>query len=114
MKTKKYPAVKKTTSRAPRKAEAPQVPVIDYPCEGDAIYSGHYAVRISMAGADAVEVSLDGGAWQACRDAAGYFWFDWQTEAAGPHRLVARSRTGKGRWRNSEHRSCVVAEPISG
>lgn len=114
MKIKKTPAVRKSATRARRAEDAPRAPVIDYPCEGDTIYSGHYAVRVSMDGADAVELALDGGEWQPCRSAAGYYWFDWQTEIPGPHRLMARSRTGKGRWRNSDSRSCLVAAPTAG
>lgn len=114
MKSKKEPAARKTSARAPKISETPRAPAIDYPGEGDMIYSTHYAVRISLDAADAVEISIDNGAWQACRNAAGYYWFDWQPDSEGIHRLEVRARVGKGRWRRTDVRSCQSASPQQG
>lgn len=67
---------------------------IDFPQVGELVYSGHYAVRISAPECGGVELSLDGGRWQECRNEAGYWWFDLQGLSAGAHNIAARISGG--------------------
>lgn len=90
-------------------AASPKLSVsVDYPQEGERVLPGHYAVRITAAGAEAVEVRLDGTDWLACRESLGHFWYDWAPQKPGPVTLAARARRGKGRWAASPERSCFV------
>jgi hypothetical protein len=88
VKTKKTakPSVKKSVSKKdakttlPRKAKltAKKAVYIDYPQANATVYCGHYCFRLgSVPAADWVKVSVNGGAWQDCRNANGYWWFDW-------------------------------------
>lgn len=63
---------------------------IDYPGNKKAVSGAHYAVRISAAPCDKVEVSIDSGPWATCDNSAGYWWFHLRGLAAGEHRLAAR------------------------
>lgn len=82
---------------------------IDFPQEGDVVRPGHYAVRVGAAGAGQAQVRVASGEWFDCREAAGYFWYDWTPAPQdGPIRLAARARIGKGRWAAAIERACVV------
>ncbi|MBI5203271.1 MAG: hypothetical protein HY925_16895 [Elusimicrobia bacterium] len=68
---------------------------VDFPAEGEVAAPGGYTLRISAAPeTEDVEVSLDGGDWVCCREALGYWWFDWTDYKPGEHTLVALSRLG--------------------
>ena len=69
---------------------------IDYPQEGEVVGSGHYTVRISAVDVLDVEVSIDEGPWQACRESAGYWWFDWSGYDSGPHEMMVRGIDSEG------------------
>jgi hypothetical protein len=102
---------------SPKAAALPRVSTpleaaVDYPQEGEFLQAGHYAVRVSAPGATEAQISIDEGPWQACRESSGFFWFDWDPEATGGHRIAAQARVGKGRWVKAEPRSCVVEESI--
>lgn len=92
-----------------KKAAAPPL-LIDFPREGEQVRPGHYTVRIAADGAKRVELSISGGEWQACRSSVGYFWYDWRPQAPGRQELVARARSGRGRARKSDVRSCRIIE----
>lgn len=99
------PAARKTARSAPApKLEA----VIDYPAEGELVRPGHYAIRVTAEGADAVEIRLDGTDWLACRESVGFFWHDWAPQKPGPVVVSARVRRGKGRWVAAPERTCLV------
>src|SRR5687767_4778316 len=66
------------------------VETIDFPSEGEVVFSPHYTVRVKAAGARSVEISVDGGQWQACRNADNYWWYDWTGYGSGAHVLSAR------------------------
>ncbi len=113
--TKKTSASKSAVAAlsAPRKtaarAAAPKLSaVIDFPSEGELVRPGHYAIRVTATGADAVEVRLDGTDWLPCREAVGFFWHDWAPQKPGPVVVSARARRAKGRWARSVDRSCFV------
>ncbi|MDD2803976.1 MAG: hypothetical protein PHV33_00345 [Elusimicrobiales bacterium] len=63
---------------------------IDYPKTNEVISGEHYAVRISTAPCDKVELSIDGGAWANCANSSGFWWFHLSGLAVGTHRLAAR------------------------
>ena len=64
--------------------------VIDYPKAGEAVWSGHYAARISAPASAVVEARVDEGAWTLCRSEAGHWWLDMSGLADGEHELAAR------------------------
>jgi hypothetical protein len=72
------------------KAAKLKPPKIDYPKVNEAISAGHYAVRVSAAQDEQVEISLDGGTWAPCFNSSGYWWFHLNGLAAGTHKLAAR------------------------
>ena len=87
-------------------------PVLDYPVQGDTISGRDYTVRISAPeGTKLVEVAVDQGQWKPCRQAAGYWWYDWSGYEAGEHEIVARSNTPEGRTLRSEPHEFLVALP---
>lgn len=101
----------KLGSRLPPAAatEAPAVPVaVDYPRNEDRIGSRGYAIRVSAEAPGSVEVSIDDDAWRTCREAAGFWWYDWSGYREGPHSVFARLRLPNGRGFLSERREFVV------
>ena len=71
---------------------------VEYPCQGEAIARPSYTLRIAVApgSADAVEVSIDQGAWLPCREGLGLWWYDWSGYAQGEHEITARTHTAGG------------------
>jgi hypothetical protein len=63
---------------------------IDYPKTNEVVSGEHYAVRMSAAPCDKVEISIDGGEWAPCSNSSGFWWFHLGGLAAGTHRLAAR------------------------
>ena len=98
----------KAPKASPKAAPTPAVQ-LDYPQPGEAVAPGHYAVRVAAAPEVVVEVAVDGGPWQPCREAVGYYWFDW-TPTLGDHTLVARAKNGGPRWGRSDERAVFVRE----
>ena len=73
----KKPLTAKTTVKEPKAATTKTV-CIDYPSNNETVYCGHYCFRLgSIEPAEWIKVSVNGGAWQDCRHANGYWWFDW-------------------------------------
>ena len=65
---------------------------IDYPQQDEGISSRQYTFRLGVnREASKIEVSIDRGPWMACRQAAGYWWFDWTNYQPGVHRVTARA-----------------------
>jgi hypothetical protein len=64
---------------------------LDYPQEGETINGSQYTIRISAAdSARSVEICVDQGPWEGCRQAAGFWWHDWSQIAPGEHQVRAR------------------------
>jgi hypothetical protein len=82
---------------------------VDFPQEGEAVTSSQYTLRIA-AGQNlrGIEVSINGASWQPCRAAGGYWWFDWQGYASGPHVLLARGESETGKKAISHRREFSV------
>jgi hypothetical protein len=79
---------------------------IDYPQQQETLHAPDYVIRLGIGGAEAVELSIDDGDWQACRANSGYWWHDWANISTGPHKLVARMRTPEGIWYRTPSRDC--------
>ncbi len=88
--------------------ETPLIVAIDYPREGDTVLAGHYAIRLSGMPDCTVQLSINGKDWQACRFAAGYFWYDWWPAKPGKTTMEARTQKGKGQPKSAPTRSCTV------
>ena len=82
----------------------------DHPRQNEAVRPGHYAFRIRATNPGTVVVSVDGGPWQACRDAVGYWWYDWAGDGPGKHRVVARVTDAQGSVQISPARAFRVEE----
>jgi glutamine synthetase len=92
----------------------PQVAAVDYPSEGELVFSPHYTVRVKASSAHAVEVSFDAGSWQPCRFADGHWWHDWSGYASGAHVVCARVAREDGSYETLRPRTFRVALPASG
>lgn len=101
----------KKAKKAPAAKAGPAV-LLDYPQAGETVRPGHYAVRVAAKPELTVEVCVDGGPWQACRESVGYYWYDW-APTPGSHTVVARAKNGGPRWTKSDERSIVVVETPS-
>ncbi len=65
---------------------------IDYPQNNETVYCGHYCFRLgSRKPCSAMQVSINGGEWQNCRQANGYWWFDWWNFNTGNFCLEAKA-----------------------
>lgn len=103
------PSDEKQNAKAAAKAKGSEAYiVIDYPANGDKLNAHHYAVRIGAGNGWGVELSVDNGDWQSCREAGGYFWYDWWP-AAGKHKLTARIQSADGKVKKSKVVSCEVS-----
>jgi len=107
------PKIRRAPARPAAEARAPRPPklavAVDYPRENEAVRPGHYAIRLTAAGASSVQVRLDGGDWLPCREDVGHSWFDWAPRP-GAALIEARARSGKGRWTAAPVRAVVVAD----
>ncbi len=81
---------------------------IDFPQEKEKVREGSYSVRISSDPNSDVEISINDGPWEPCRESVGHWWFDWSPKSVARCKLVARSRVGQGRWKKSNIRSCEI------
>jgi hypothetical protein len=82
---------------------------IDYPMEGDRIPAGGYTFRVGAPQPLAVaEVSIDRGPWLPCRQACGFWWYDWSGYGSGEHMINARATAQDGHALNSTPRRFVV------
>ncbi len=65
---------------------------IDYPQQDEGVSSRQYTFRLGTnREASKIEVSIDRGPWLPCRQAAGFWWYDWANYQPGVHRVVARA-----------------------
>src|SRR5579872_348837 len=57
---------------------------VDYPKQNDRISSLCYTVRLSAPqGAQKAEICIDQDDWLPCREAIGYWWYDWSGYSDG-------------------------------
>ena len=73
-----------------KKTVVATVIAMDYPKEGEHITNLDYTFRITAKGAGQVEIAVDNNEWQHCRQADGFWWYDWAGYTSGKHQAVAR------------------------
>ena len=77
--------------------------ILDHPQQGEKITTPRYTFRIGTLGDIArVEISINEGPWQACRNSVGYWWYDWADYAAGRYQVAVRTQTKDGQLFTSE------------
>lgn len=92
-----------------------KVVAIEYPRHEETITSNNYTFRVSaMSGAKAVEVAINEGGWQPCRQAGGSYWYDWSGYGAGDHAITARVTLADGSQHLTDHRFFTVDLPHAG
>lgn len=71
--------------------------VLDHPQQGEKITAPQYTFRIGTLGAiERVEISINTGPWQPCRNSVGYWWYDWADYATGRYQAAVRAQTKDG------------------
>ena len=80
---------------------------IDHPQDDDMLSAPHYAIRLGVAGALLVEISIDKSPWVPCRSTSGYWWYDWSGITLGKHPLSARMHLSDGRIFRTPVRTCT-------
>jgi hypothetical protein len=82
-----------------------KVVAIDYPLHNETITSNDYTFRVTaMPGVKKVEISINGGGWEPCRQSENAFWYDWSGYVSGDHEMIARVQLPSGHHYNTEHR----------
>jgi hypothetical protein len=81
---------------------------IDFPKDGEHVNPPYYAIRLSTNASGAVQISIDQGAWQTCRSAVGFYWYDWTNMTSGKHTCIARIQTGQGKYKKSKSITCFA------
>lgn len=70
---------------------------VDYPRQNESITSSDYTVRVfAPEGAARVGISIDQGPWKSCRNAAGFWWYDWSGYENGEHQIAVSMETADG------------------
>jgi hypothetical protein len=80
--------MRKTQGR--REPAVPTEIAVDYPQDREIVTSREYTFRIAAGEASRVEISIDDNVWQPCRQADGYWWYDWSGYMSGKHQAVAK------------------------
>ncbi len=82
----------------------PSVSVV-HPDEKETVSHTNYTFQVAVAEpAESVEICIDGGDWQPCRESIGLWWYDWTGYHASEHRALARLRRPDGTIASSEPR----------
>jgi len=77
--------------------------VLDHPREGEIITAQYYTFRVGATGDIArVEISINAGPWQPCRNSVGYWWYDWAGYAEGRYQAAVRAQAKDGQVFTSE------------
>jgi hypothetical protein len=83
---------------------------IEYPAADEVVTSPTYTFRVGATETLVeAEISIDRKAWQPCRHACGFWWFDWSGYAPGEHQVAARGTARDGRTLNSTFRRFEVS-----
>ena len=68
--------------------------ILDHPQQGERITAPHYTFRVGTSGDIArVEISINKGPWQPCRNSVGYWWYDWSGYTGGRYQAVVKAQT---------------------
>ena len=83
---------------------------IDYPEPNEEISIGTgYTIRVYATQCETVEISVNDGKWQPCRNSCGYWWYDWDEIEPGTYRIHARMFKSSGEIIVSKGRICKMA-----
>jgi hypothetical protein len=94
----KHPTQGRASANSIIPMKAGKVVDLEYPREAETIIRDAYIFRISAPeGTRLIELSVNQGPWQVCRNAAGYWWFDWAGFKAGDYKARARAHMQSGR-----------------
>lgn len=93
-----------------RKHAKSRAVVVDYPQSHEIILGERYSFRIQAGEPGRVEVAVDGRDWKYCREAVGYWWFDWNC-TPGDHTLSARLVREDGSFAEASTRRFTVGLP---
>lgn len=86
-----------------------KVLAVEYPRHNETITSDRYTFRIAaMPGVRRVEVSIDEGRFEPCRQSDGAWWFDWSGYVPGDHEIAARMQLPNGHFYTTENRYFTV------
>lgn len=111
--TSKSKTETKKTKEAVKPAEVRAV--LDHPQQGEKITAPQYTFRIGAVGdIELVAVSIDQGPWQPCRNASGYWWYDWSGYTGGKHQAEVKAQTKDDRFFTSEPYKFQVAFETNG
>ncbi len=80
---------------------------IDYPNDGDILQGIHYAIRLGASNGTP-QISFDGSDWKDCRNAGGYWWYDWQYFTPGSYKINARLLDTNGKVLKKASSKCRV------
>ncbi len=98
-----------TTATKTKLVDTNEYVVVDHPKNLETITSRQYSVRIGASDCTGVDISVNDQPWQPCRNAVGYWWFDWSNLQPGTHQLVARMHKSNGEYLISKRRRCKVS-----
>jgi hypothetical protein len=78
---------------------------VAYPAKNETVSHPSYTLQVSAGEpAASVEVLIDEGSWQPCREALGLWWYDWSGYHASQHKVTARLCRADGTSELSEQR----------
>ncbi len=78
---------------------------ITHPGKKETVSHPSYTLQVAVAEpAASVEILIDEGGWQPCREALGLWWYDWSGYHASEHKAVARLHRPDGTIALSELR----------
>lgn len=107
-----------TKKKKAGKQGKPTMFCVDFPRQNEVVRSPEYALRVSAPeSVKSVDVCIDQGEWQPCRQAAGHWWYDWSGYAEGEHEVITRSESAEGRTITCEPHEFFVdlrPEPAQG
>ena len=97
-------------TKTEKKAAAEDFINIDFPTNNEEIPIGTgYTIRISASQCETVQISVNDGDWMECRNASGYWWFDWDEIEPGRYKIYARMKKTDGTEAVSKRRLCKIA-----
>jgi hypothetical protein len=105
--TKKRSAAVAEKPAASRKSKSIS---IAHPAKKETVAHPTYTFQVAAAEpATSVELLIDEGGWQPCREALGLWWYDWSGYHASEHKAVARLHRPDGTIALSELRIFEVS-----
>jgi len=82
---------------APAATPKDNIAQIVFPMENETIKSSSYTLKIkTKQPCKKVEVRFDGGEWEPCREAIGFWWFDWANYARKTYSVETRALGADG------------------